>query len=429
LTSSFTGRQILGRSLAPVALEYLQSMRVVVLNGPRQSGKTMMMSALRDALARDGGSRGTFANLDHQADLAAARADPAGFVQSGSRPYFIDEVQRAGDPLVLEIKAAVDADPRPGSFVLAGSTRFLTAPTLSESLAGRAGVLDVWPFSQSELRGSPGRFIDVAFADPRAIRQLVPVSTSRDEYFELFCAGGFPEPAGMTTRRTRDAWYRSYLSAVIERDIREMARINQPAAAGQVLRALAALTSQEASVSTLHQKTGLDPATVRRYMGLLETVFLVHRQPVWSRNLLTRMVKNAKAHLVDSGLVAHLLGVTPGQLARPVAPERGPLTETFVYTELSKLATWADTRVSISHLRTRAGSEVDLVVEDGAGRVIAAAAKSASSVRADDFANLAELRDQISGDFLQGIVFYLGDRILPFGDRLTAVPLSALWSC
>lgn len=414
-------RAPLPRAVTALIIEHVEAFRVVVLNGPRQSGKTTVLQAVHSLLG------GTFNNLDREDVLSSAIFDPAGFADAGPEPRFIDEVQRAGDALVREIKARVDADPRPGRFVLAGSTRFLTAPTLAESLAGRAGILEVWPLSMGEVNGRVDRFIDLAFTEPDALRTLTPDKVSRQEYLQLLCTGGFPEPLRMTPR-ARTAWYRNYISAITERDLREMARINEPSAAATVLRALAAVTGQELVITTLAEKTGLSRETVARYVGLLQVVFLVHELPIWSRNLSTRMVKHPKVHLVDTGLAAHLLGATPDKLARPGAPELGQLAETFVFAELSKQASWAQTEVTLSHYRDRNGPEADLIVEDAAGRILAVEVKASSTVRPDDARHLAYLRDRFDDQFVHGIVLHLGERVLPLGDRITAMPLAALWT-
>ena len=180
--------QLLPRQIAGRALEYLRSFRVVIINGPRQSGKTTLLHQLNQTL------RGTYLSLDVGPLRAAAQADPAVFIANDPRLMMIDEIQRGGDDLVLAIKSVVDEDPARGQFVLAGSTRFLSTPSLSESLAGRAGILEVWPFAQQELAGAEESFIERAFADSGALRDAPPSVLDRRDYFGLICRGGYPEP-------------------------------------------------------------------------------------------------------------------------------------------------------------------------------------------------------------------------------------------
>jgi predicted AAA+ superfamily ATPase len=412
----------LRRACSVVAEEYLSTFRVVILNGPRQAGKTTL---LRQMQHEHGGTR---LNLDDEQLLQAAVSDPLAFVTSGGEPRFIDEVQRAGDPLVRAIKAEVDATPAPGRYVLAGSTRFLATPSLSESLAGRGAVVDVWPFSQGEFEGRFESFIDIAFDDPHSLKSFPPSAVDRADYFTRLCRGGFPEPALMRTARARRAWFRSYVRAIAERDIREMSRINEPSAITSLLAYLASITSQEHNSVNTSSKTGLHRTTVNRYVELLEAVFLVHRLPVWSRNLTARVVKHSKLHLTDTGLAASLLGISPESLAKPVAPARGPLVETFIVNELAKHATWSETAVRLHHWRVSGGAEVDVVLERDDGQVVGIEAKAKDTVTADDFRGLVTLRDLLGDQFSLGVVFHTGRQgSVSFGDRLVSLPIAALW--
>lgn len=145
--------ELVSRRVTGHAEEFLDAFRVVIVNGPRQSGKTTLLRQL------NGGREGTYLTLDDGSLRSAAQADPAVFIADGARPMMIDEIQRGGDELILAIKAEVDRKTERGQFVLAGSTRFLSTPSLSESLAGRAGILEVWPFAQEELAGTGSPFL------------------------------------------------------------------------------------------------------------------------------------------------------------------------------------------------------------------------------------------------------------------------------
>ena len=411
---------LVGRGVQDVATQYLAALRVVILNGPRQSGKTTLMRQL----LKQGGQ---WRNLDEETDLTAAIRDPVGFVSHKAGPLFIDEVQRGGEPLVRAIKAAVDRDPRPGQFALAGSIRFLRTPSLSESLAGRAGVVEVLPFSQSELAGQQETFVDRAFCDSQSLRAGSD-PMPRDDIISLLCRGGFPEPIRLADGRLRRAWFANYLAAVTDTDLREMTRINQPSAAATVLRALAAMSAQSLVTSTLAQKADLTRSTVDRYRDLLDAVFLVHQVPPWSRNPLTQAVRHPKTYLVDTGLLCHLLGLGEHALRRSDAAALGPVVETFVVNELQKQLTWSTTDASLRHYRdAKNDREVDVILEADDGRLVAIEVKAAQSVRDRDTRHLDHLRDRLGVDFVHGFVIYLGSQALSLGDRLTALPLPALW--
>jgi predicted AAA+ superfamily ATPase len=414
-------RSHLERHIAPLAQELLSALRVLILNGPRQAGKTTLMCELAEL------TDGDLRNLDEENLLRAALHDPTSFVTSRRRPVLIDEVQRAGDPLVLAVKAQVDRSNERGQFVLAGSTRFLTEPTLTESLAGRAAIIEVWPFTQGEIEQRPERFIDLAFDEPETLVCLESPGLSRDDYLSRISRGGLPEAVTIDSDRARSAWFSSYVTGVTERDVREMARVREPSAAGSVLRALAAMTAQELQTQTLSSRTDHSRATVDRYVYLLESVFMIHQLPAWSRNALSRAVRRSKVHMIDTGLACHLLGVSADQLARPACREVGPLVETFVVNELAKQATWAERQVRLHHYRQRNGGEADLILEDARGRVVAVEVKASMSVQAHDFKHFDHLSHHLGDDFVAGLVVYLGDHTLSFGDRMTAVPLGCIW--
>lgn len=404
--------------MAPL-LEAAADFRVVVVNGPRQSGKTTL---LHQVVQSHGGDLVT---LDDPAVLAAARSDPVGFVDGRRGPLLIDEVQLAGDPLVRAIKATVDRDPRPGRFLLAGSTQFLTVPALSESLAGRAHIIDLWPLSQGELEGTKEHFIDDLFAG-RPIRSLAALG--RVDYFERVCAGGFPEVLRRSGRRSRSAWLASYVRTVVQRDVAEVSQARHLDEMPRLLRYLAAVTAQELNSARLAEHIGLSADTVRRYLPILETTYLVHRLPAWSRNLAAKVTKHPKVYMTDSGLASQLIGVNAERLVTPPAPAAGPLIETFVVNEIAKQQTWNDTPVRLYHWRDRDGAEVDLVIEADDGRVAAVEIKASATVTADDFRHLIRFRERLGDTFAAGVVLYTGANVLNFGDRLTAAPMSSLWS-
>ncbi|GAA3120888.1 hypothetical protein GCM10017600_15560 [Streptosporangium carneum] len=413
--------KLVSRHVAGHAEEFLDAFRVVIVNGPRQSGKTTLLQQLNH------GRGGTYLTLDDGSLRSAAQADPVAFVAEDSRPMMIDEIQRGGDNLVLAVKAEVDRKTDRGQFVLAGSTRFLSTPSLSESLAGRAGVLEVWPFAQEELEGRGDSFLVTAFNDPEALRSPSFSDHGRRDYFELICRGFYPEAVAMRSELTRDSWYRAYVQSVIDTDIREMARIEEPSNLRQLLGIAAASTAQEPNLVKVGSDLQLHRTTVTRYLGLLETVFLIRQVPAWSRNLVARAVRRPKLHVTDTGLATHLIGVDADGLAARISPARGPLVESFIVNEIAKQATWAPFRIGLHHWRISQGAEVDLVLERNNGRVVGVEAKATDSVNQDDFKGLVALRDSLGEDFVHGFVFYTGARSLSFGDRLTALPISALW--
>jgi uncharacterized protein len=407
------------RRAEPIVSQALGYARIVVINGPRQAGKT----TLARSMCLDRG--GTFVSLDIEANRRAAVEDPTGFLVQPA-PLFIDEAQRAGDPLLLSMKAAVDEDPRPGRFLITGSSKFLTVPTLSESLAGRVDIVDLWPLSQGEIEGTRERFIDRLFEDPTGLRHSRPGEIPRQEYFERICRGGFPAVLDLSAADRR-RWFTNYARTVTLREVLNVARPRRAEELPALLRLLAARTAQELNVSALATALEMPRSTLTDYLPLLETVYSFHRLPAWSRNLTSKVVRHPKIHLTDSGLAAHLLGVDAQALMKPTSSATGPLLETFVAGEIARQLTWGSTDARLHHFRDRDGAEVDCVLESSDGRVAAVQVTASASVPSRSLRGLKLLRDKLGSAFVHGVILYTGAMPLPFGDRITALPLAAVW--
>jgi hypothetical protein len=338
----------------------------------------------------------------------------------------IDEVQRGGEPLVRAIKAQVDNDPSPGQFVLTGSSNFLTVPTISESLTGRAGFVEVWPFTQGELAGVADRFVDTIFTGVAGLADHRPSGLPRRQLLERVCTGGYPEvhevPAGQ-----RSGWFRDYVRTTIERDVVEMSGIRKVAEMGQLLRLLAARSGCELVMQSVIGDSALERQAVYDHRAWLETIHLVATLPAWSRNLTRRVKRRPKVFLTDSGLAAWLVGKTAAALVDPTDPATGRLIETFVYAELRRQLIWSDTEAALFHWQDRAGAEIDFVLESPDGRVVALEVKAGQTPKREWFRWLGHMRDVLGDRYLAGVVLYGGQHVLPFGDRLMAAPISALW--
>jgi predicted AAA+ superfamily ATPase len=368
---------------------------------------------------------GTYRTLDQPDTLRAALDDPAAFVTYGDTPRIIDEVQLGGDDLVRAIKVAVDTDPRPGRFVLSGSSRFLTVPTLSESLAGRLAFVDLWPLSMAERTAAPGGFLQGIFGDPRML--LADSPWERARYLDAVAAGGYPEVLAITSAVARHAWYDGYLSTVINRDIQSFATIAHSEAIARLLGLVVARAGSLAVLTGLAQSVELARDTTRNYLSYLDTAYLTMSLPAWSTNLTSRLVTTAKLYPTDSGLAAHLLGVEAADLADPAHPALGPLVETFVAGELLKMLSAADLRVHLFHLRTADKTEIDFVLEGPGGKIVAIELKASSSPGAGALKGLRWLRGQLGDRLHAGILLHLGTESASRGDGIYSMPLSVLW--
>ena len=335
----------------------------------------------------------------------------------------IDEVHRVPD-LVLAIKLAVDADPRPGRFLLTGSANLMTLPHLADSLAGRIGIIRLLPLAQAELFGNRTSFLEQVFVGetPKSTMPIVG-----DDLVNIVLAGGYPEALARSGWGRRQNWHLDYVEAIIQRDVRDIARIEQLNAMPKLLRVLAEYSGQLVNYSGFGAVLGMNHVTTRRYVGVLENLFIVRTLQPWYTNSLKRLTKSPKLHFLDSGLLATLKDVSSDRLNRERALF-GPLLESFVFSELLKHASWSDNRHVFSHFRDKERNKVDLVIEDRRGRVVGIEVKASATVSQGDFSGLRRLEAACGDRFVLGLILYDHDRTVPFGDRMIAAPVSTLWS-
>ncbi|AQZ71313.1 hypothetical protein BKM31_52865 [[Actinomadura] parvosata subsp. kistnae] len=409
-------REFLSRHAERAVVEALDDTRVVLVNGARHCGKNRLVGRIAKGRAAE------WRDLDSTATRQAAVEDPDGFVAFPDL-MVIDEIQRVPE-LLLAIKSQVDNDPRPGRFLLTGSSRLLALKDLPDTLPGRMETIELWPFAQGEIDGTADRFVDAVFAEGPALRHNSEVT--RTEYAERLIRGGFPEAVARDNPRRRGRFFDSYLGDLIARDVRQLSEIERAPQMTALIRLLAARSGQLLVANALSAELGVSASTVIRYLALLEEVFLIKRIPAWSRNLSNRAVGTPKVAFVDSGVAANVLGTDARGLVRP-GGAFGPLLEGFVLMELARQLTWSDELVDLSHYRTKDGVEVDAVLENRQGRVVGIEVKAASTVRGGDFRGLRHLADRLGDDFVAGVVLYTGTQTLPFGDRMRAMPVSALW--
>lgn len=390
---------------------------VVLLSGARQTGKTTLVQSLAGSLSAE------YFTLDDVATLALARGDPTGFIRNLAGPAIIDEIQKAPE-LFPAIKLAVDRNRKPGRFLLTGSANVMALPRLSESLAGRMEVVPLFPFSAGEIVGVSETIIRRLFACDFSKWKH---KASKIALAERVARGGYPEAVEREDALRRAAWFASYISTLLQRDVRDLARVDALHALPNLLKLLAARSAGLFNLSDVGRDARLPHSTLTRYLVLLETLFLVHRLPAWSANLGKRLVKAAKLHIGDSGLACHLIGADAARFNHDPALF-GKIVESFVVGELLKQASWSEPQVSLYHFRTAAGVEVDLILEQANGAIAGVEVKAKATVTPADFVGLQGLRDQLGKRFRAGVVVYTGDQTLPFGDKLWALPMENLWA-
>lgn len=414
--------RIVPRRMSDVVRSLMQDEPVVALQGPRAVGKTTLLRQI----ARDVGAE--VIDLDDLATRDAAQADPALFV-SGDSPVCIDEYQQV--PYVLDaIKAELNVDGSAGRFLLTGSTRHDALPQAAQALTGRLHVVDVLPLSQGEIAGHTEQFGRLLLDEPAALVSGTRSRTTREEYIERACTGGFPLAVGRDAR-ARHRWFDDYVRLTLERDVGDLASLRRRDKLPTLLARLAGQTGQVLNVSRVAEASGLTNDTANSYTRLLEAVFLVHRLQAWGTTLSSRSAASPKIHVVDSGLAARLLRLSPSKLAERDATslqQLGHLLETFVVGECRKQLSWRDDIAIVGHWRTRDGVEVDLVVETDDGRVAALEVKAGSRMPGSDLSGLQLLRDKLGERFVAGVGLYTGERSYTFDDRIHVLPIDRLWS-
>jgi predicted AAA+ superfamily ATPase len=411
------------RRLGEVVKARLAEEPVVVLNGPRTVGKSTLLNQLAGHLGR------TVIDCDDLATRAAVRDDPARFVES-DQTVLIDEYQHVPE-LLDAIKAQLNRDLRPGRYVLAGSTQYATLPEAAQALTGRVDIIPVLPLSQGEIDNLPETFV-ARLLDGAGIEMASShAPATREEYVQRSTSGGMPVALRRPPGRSRSRWFSNYVSLVIDKDVLDISRVRQREMLPRLLGQLAARSGQVLNMAAISGTVGLEKSTAENYIKLLEAVFLVYRLPAWGTTLGSRVTRHPKVHLVDAGVMAWLLNLTPqkiGQAAPAALTEYGHLLETFAVGEILKQVSWSDAPVATGHFRTDAGDEVDLVLERDDGQVIAVEIKAGSRISSEDFRGLRQLKDRLGPRLEEAIILYTGEHAYTHDDWITILPLDRLWA-
>jgi len=410
------------RNITAIVYEFLEDFRIVAISGPRQSGKTTLSKEIAKELNMD------YYTLDNDAIQTTAQNNPINFInQLSKKPCVIDEIQMVPE-LVSALKISVDEQNESGMFLLTGSADLFKMSAIKESLAGRMVSISLFPLSCFELNNCSKNMIDMLFDDK--IKRFNFKKISYEKMIEQMVMGGFPSIQGKSSR-SQDAWFESYIEARIEKDLTLVKKISQEnkSEINKLLKILASITSNIVKYSSLSKHLSIKDMTVKSDIEILEALFLVKRVNPYFTNLGKREIKAPKIQFIDTGLVTHLLDIDAHTLITSNRERLGNLVENFVYSELLKHTTYATKSTKIYHYRD-ADYEVDLVLEQKNGNIVAIEVKSSSIIKPEYLRGLVRLAQNAKDKFLQGYIFYGGDEVLPLsrdGFTFWCIPFGVLF--
>ena len=406
------------RQITPYLEALLSAMPAVTLLGARQVGKSTLVGDIAKRLNAE------YISLDSITELAAARADPQAYINNLPKPIVIDEIQRAPE-LFLPIKYDIDQHRSPGRYLFTGSANVLSLPKIADSLAGRMGLLQLYPLSQTEILGTSYNAVDALFAKDILSSGRDIQATTKQDIVQRIVAGGYPDLLGKQGF-VRQNWLESYITSVTQRDIRELADIEGLLEIPKLLWILAARSATMHNVSAIAREAQMPYNTLKRYLSLLQATFMLYTLPAWTQNLSKKATKSPKVMLSDTSLICGLLRMDV-ELLEENGSVLGRLLETFVTLELQKQASWSKELPKLHHYRSNDQKEVDVVLEGRQGRLLGVEVKLARSLSEKDFRGLRDLEAHSGGNFFRGIVFAMLDRVTAFSDSLFAVPIQYLW--
>lgn len=408
---------LFARRASPLVSEGLEHARIVFLAGARQVGKTTLARAIADQRCME------VVTLDDSATRQAAIDDPAGFIAGLGQTAAIDEIQYAPE-LLLELKQSVDADPTPGRFLITGSANVLASRRVIDALPGRVDRIEMWPLARTEIEDGKLNLLDELFA--ARVPRITGASVGPNAYSRYLSEGGYPEARVRPPGSVRNRWFRDYLAGTLERDLTSLSDIRRTDELEHLLRLLATQSANLLSYRKLATQLGLDDKTVKSYTVLLEQTFLIRRLPAWRPGLGAREAATPKAYICDAGLLTYLLGADEHRI-RTDDQVKGKACETFVLCELLKHRSFSEQDPRLYHYQ-RDREDIDLIAENRAGQIVAIEVKAAATLTRRDRQALEHLRDNRGSSFTAGVIIHAGERTTPLGDRLWALPFSALWA-
>lgn len=403
-------------------VELLDDFRIIYLTGPRQSGKTTLVKEIAAGMGMG------YYTLDDAALAASAESDPQGMLAALPKPLVLDEFQMVPN-LVGAIKMISDAaDGQKGIFLLTGSSDVFRSARVQEALPGHMARLELYPLSRTERREENLNAVDWLVQGNFEHPRLIPLD--RKMLGDILIEGGYPEAITMSPR-SRSIWFASYVEGRLMKDFETMHQVkgDYHTKLSALVRYLAGMTGNLIKYANIANDISQDDKTVKRYMEILELMFIIRSLHPYVRNSAKRSVVGMpKLHFIDTGLACHLLGLKQADTLH-LSQFFGGLVENFVYCELLKHAAWSDEDVVFYHFRDTSRHEIDLVIERSDGAVMGVEIKASMTIKPKDFSGLTAFAEYAGEKFLRGVLYYSGDKVLPFriDNRIFhALPISSL---
>ena len=410
------------RQLGRNILDALQGFPVVYVNGPRQAGKSTLVQSLA---AREWPAE--YVTFDEATMLGAAEANPESFLRAYEGRLILDEAQLVRGlfrflKMLADEGRFADKASANGRYLLTGSANIVALPELSEALVGRMSVLTLYPLSALEVTNGKGGFLWHLMNNSFNARTI----NRKMSLVNVIKRATFPEITDQDDSRRRQ-WFESYITTILQRDVRQLADIAKLGVLPNLLRVLASRAGGLVNEADIARDIGQNAVTTRNYRVLLQMMFLTFDVKPWFRNIGKRLVKSRKGYIVDTSLLCHLRQVNLEKIALSDPHVFGHILENFVASELLKQLAASDELIGLHHFRTSDGKEVDFVLERPNGALSAIEVKGRDSVVHADFKGLMELRAHTGTDFICGVVLYRGNKVIPFDDTLWAVPFDLMW--
>ncbi len=415
----------LDRHITKRLKDALKASPVVYLNGARQTGKSTLAKNIAPQIGKNDHAA-EYLTFDRPTLMAAASSAPEAFLTGYDLPMIIDEVQLVPElfralKIVVDEMRHSDKENANGKYLLTGSANILALPKLADALVGRTAIMTLYPFTAAEATHTkPGgleRIINLNFKgiDDRGINLIDAIKRAT-----------FPE-ISLLSDDMRRVWFDGYISAILQRDVKQIAELEKASILPYLLTILAARTGCLMNDSDIARDIGLNHVTAKFYRNILKMMFLTFDVRPWFRNIGKRLAKTPKGYLLDTSMICHMLDYNIDDIAKTKPELFGHLIENFVATEIVKQLSNSDINAELYHFRTSDGKEVDFILEKPDGSVFAIEVKKSESVTIHDFKGIKAFAELTGDDFAGGVVLYSGKDAVPFGKNLWAVPFFALW--